>query len=104
LAIIDWLAGLWAVPVGIGLGLIFYGGLWLTVQYVVQKTNPAPLLMVSFLLRAGVTLGGFYLVGGGRIERTVLCLVGFVLTRVVMVNLKLGPTKPGKQGGSNRAT
>jgi hypothetical protein len=31
----------------------------------------------------GLALGGFYLVGGGRWERWLLCLLGFVLARIV---------------------
>jgi len=100
----NWQAGLWALPVGLGLGLIFYGGLWLTVQQAVRMSNPAPLLMVSFLLRAAITLGGLYYAGGGEMERTVLCLIGFVIMRIGMVRLNLVPKRPGEKEGNDRAT
>jgi hypothetical protein len=41
----------------------------------------------------GVALGGFYLVGGGRWERWLLCLLGFVLARLVTWWLTRSPAQ-----------
>lgn len=85
MAVIDWQAGLWAMQAGLGLGFIYFGGLWLTVRQAVRSSHPSILLMGSFVLRAGLTLGGIYLVGGGRVGQILFCLVGFVLMRLVLV-------------------
>jgi F1F0 ATPase subunit 2 len=37
----------------------------------------------SLLLRMGIALAGFYLVSGGHWEQLLLCLLGFVLARLV---------------------
>ena len=73
------------VPLAAGLllGAIFFGGLWWTVIHAVSSKRPTLWFVGSKLLRMGVALGGFYLVGGGRWERWLLCLLGFVLARLV---------------------
>lgn len=40
-----------AASAGVGLGLIFFGGLWLTVQQLVRKQRRGGLLGVSYLVR-----------------------------------------------------
>ena len=74
-----------AAPLAAGLilGAIFFGGLWWTVIPAVSSKRPAVWFLGSKLLRMGLALGGFYLVGGGRWERWLLCLLGFVLARLV---------------------
>jgi len=74
-----------SVPLGAGLllGAAFFGGLWWTVNHAVSSKRPALWFIGSKLLRMGIALGGFYLVGGGRWERWLLCLLGFVLARLV---------------------
>jgi F1F0 ATPase subunit 2 len=69
---------------GFGLGVIFFGGLWWTVQRGVASDQPAAWFMVSWLLRMSVTLVGFYLVTGGHFERLLLCLLGFLGARLVV--------------------
>jgi F1F0 ATPase subunit 2 len=73
-----------AVPLAAGLilGAMFFGGLWWTVIHAVSSRRPAVWFLTSKLLRMGLALGGFYLVGGGRWERWLLCLLGFVLARL----------------------
>ena len=39
------------------------------------------------LLRMALTLGGFYVVAGGQVDRLVLCLLGFVIARVIVTRL-----------------
>ena len=74
-----------SVPLGAGLllGAAFFGGLWWTVNHAVSSKRPALWFIGSKLLRMGIALGGFYLVGGGRWERWLLCLLGFILARLV---------------------
>jgi F1F0 ATPase subunit 2 len=73
--------------VGAVLGAIFFGGLWLTVRKGVSSERPALWFFVSLLLRMSVALGGFYLVGGHHWERLLLCLIGFVMARLVVTGL-----------------
>jgi F1F0 ATPase subunit 2 len=70
-----------------GLGLIFFGGLWLTIRWLPTSRWPVVLTLGSLLGRMAVTLVGFYLVLAGRWERLLACLVGFVLSRYLVVAL-----------------
>lgn len=69
---------------GILLGLIFFGGLWWTVRKGVSSQWPALLFLGSLLLRMSIALVGFYFVSGGHWQRLLLCLLGFVLARLIV--------------------
>lgn len=69
----------WAA--GAALGVVFFGGLWWTVQRAVTAPRPGMLFIGSLLLRMGVVAGGSYLVAGGRWERLLVCGVGIVMAR-----------------------
>lgn len=73
-----------ALSVGVVLGAAFFGGLWWTVRKGVSSEQPALWFLGSLLLRMGIALAGFYFVSGGHWERLVLCLVGFVMARLVV--------------------
>lgn len=73
-----------ALVTGALLGLIFFGGLWWTVQKGFASKQPALWFFSSFLLRMGIVLAGFYAVGRDDWERLLVCLVGFLLARLVI--------------------
>ncbi|MBK8795207.1 MAG: ATP synthase subunit I [Anaerolineales bacterium] len=77
-----------ALVTGVLLGAIYFGGLWWTVQKVVLSKWSALWFLGSLLLRTSITLAGFYLVAGGHWERLLVCLLGFVLARLI-VTLRL---------------
>ena len=72
----------WAV--GGLLGAAFFGGLWWTTQRGLSSSRPALWFFGSLLVRTSIVLAGFYLVGGGEWERLMLCLLGFVMARLVV--------------------
>ena len=80
-----------ALAAGLLFGLFFFGGLWWTVVRGVSSQQPAFWCFGSMLLRMSVTLEGFYLVGRENWERWLLCLLGFVLARLV-VNWLIRPS------------
>lgn len=68
---------------GLLLGAFFFGGLWWTVKRGVSSQRPALWFFGSMLLRTSITLAGFYFVGHENWKRWLLCLLGFVLARLV---------------------
>lgn len=76
-----------AMLAGVGLGLIFFGGLWWTVRKGMASRQPALWFMGSLLLRMAVLLGGFVLVSGGDWRRLLLCLLGLAIGRLVVTRL-----------------
>ena len=84
---------------GGALGAIFFGGLWWTVRRGVSSIRPALWFLGSALLRMSIALAGFYFVGGGHWERLLVCLLGFVMARLVVTWL----TRPSREN-QHRAT
>jgi F1F0 ATPase subunit 2 len=87
------LAGVLAFGSGVGLSVLYFGGLWLTVRRVVTGDWPRTVLLGSFVVRAGLLLLGFYLVilwMGERWELLAACLLGFIVGRTVLVR-RWGP-------------
>ena len=83
-----------ALVMGVLLGAIFFGGLWWTVRKVVSSKWPALLLLGSMLLRTCIALAGFYFVAGGYWERLLVCLLGFVIARLIVTRLTRSAEKP----------
>ena len=73
-----------ALVTGVLLGAIFLGGLWWTVCQGLSSKRVARWFLSSLLLRMGVVLAGFYLVSGGHWEQLLLCLLGFIMARLVV--------------------
>jgi F1F0 ATPase subunit 2 len=82
-----------ALAAGLALGTVFFGGLWWTVARGLGSRFAALWFFASLLLRTGVVLCGFYLVGRDSWERLVVCLAGFLIARLIITRLTaLAPT------------
>jgi F1F0 ATPase subunit 2 len=64
---------------GLGLGILFFGGLWWTIRKGVTCKQPALWFSGSLILRFTVVVGGFYLIGNSHYERLLLSLIGFTI-------------------------
>lgn len=73
-----------ACALGVFLGALFFGGLWWTVRRGMSSSQPALWFIGSLMLRTCVTVAGFYFVAGGRWERLLTCLLGFVMASVLV--------------------
>lgn len=92
-----------AFAAGLGLGLFYFGGLWLTVRRLPTSRYPVPLLLASFVARTAAVVAGFYFVMGVHWERVLACLVGFLVVRIVLTaRLRPGrvPVAPGAREGT----
>jgi F1F0 ATPase subunit 2 len=79
---------------GVLLGAMFFGGLWWTVQKGVSSKRSALWFFGSLLLRTSIALAGFYFVSGSHWERLLLCLLGFVIARLIVTRLTRALEKP----------
>src|SRR5579864_1686594 len=89
-----------ALAAGLLLGALFFGVLWWTVIRGVSSPRPALWFFGSMLLRMSITLAGFYVVGREDWQRWLLCLVGFVLARLVVKWLTRLPMQRQNSGAS----
>jgi F1F0 ATPase subunit 2 len=76
---------LMAFLVGMGTGILYFGGLWWTVRQLPLVRQPALLTLGSFFVRTGISLTAFYLVSGGHWERILMSLLGFIIMRGFLV-------------------
>jgi F1F0 ATPase subunit 2 len=79
--------------VGLVLGGVFFGGLWWTVRKGVSSPRPALWFVGGLLVRTGIVLAGFCLVGGGQWQRLLVCLIGFVIARFFVVRFTRAPVE-----------
>lgn len=74
---------------GGALSLVYFGGLWLTVQHALTAADrPKLLLLGSFVGRTALVLLGFYLViilAGDQWLLLVASVVGFIVGRTILV-------------------
>jgi F1F0 ATPase subunit 2 len=66
---------------GLLLGIVFFGGLWLTVKKIVSSEMQALWSLASFFIRLTIVLAGIYLVSAGRWQRMLVCLSGLIVAR-----------------------
>jgi F1F0 ATPase subunit 2 len=95
-------AWMWAgsLLAGGALGAVFFGGLWWTVQRGAESPTPARWFLGSFVLRTATVLAGFYAVGTGQPVRLLLCMLGFLLARAIV--LRMTRTSPAASGAQRR--
>ncbi len=84
------------------LGGMFFGGLWWTVRKGVTSPRPALWFFGSLLLRMSMALAGFYFVSGGHWERLLVCILGFIMARFVVMRLT-GPSVKDCRSSAKRA-
>ena len=85
---------------GVGLGLFYFGGLWLTVRRLPDSRGPALLFLGSFVGRTALTLLGFFFVMNGHWQRMLACLAGFLIARQVLI-ARLRPDRAATLPGAN---
>lgn len=72
---------------GVLLGAFFFGGLWWTINRSLVSAQPAVLILSSFLLRTMATVFGFYIALHGGWHGLAVCVVGFLVSRLVVTRL-----------------
>ena len=75
---------------GAFLGMIYFTGLWLTIQRLATSQHPALLMVASLFVRTSIVLAGFYPIIKLDWVNSLYCLSGFLLARFIITRrLKL---------------
>lgn len=85
-----------AVLTGFCLGILFFGGLWMTVLAMPKSRHPVVIAVASFWVRTAVVIAGLLLAMDGRWQRALACLVGFILVRILLSRWIPGNYPAGK--------
>ena len=81
--------------IGLGLGLLYFGGLWLTIKNMNNVRSPVILTLGSFILRtAAVFLVLIYVARQGEWGNILILLVGFIASRIFLSRM-IGKQKKG---------
>ncbi len=70
---------------GIVLGLIFFGGLWVTVRRALQSKMPGLWFAGGLISRVTITVTGFYFISQGSWQKLLICLTGFITARYIVL-------------------
>ena len=84
---------LFAFAAGIGIGGFYFAGLWWTVRRLPDTRRPVLWVAGSFIVRAGLSLLGFYGILQGGWPMLPASLAGFILVRLAAVH-RLKPDRP----------
>lgn len=84
-----------AFSAGVLIGLVYFVTLKFTIEHMVTSKRPALVMLGSYLLRTVFVLLAFYLIMDGELMRLLASLVGFIITRIILVK-RFGPHKPLK--------
>lgn len=91
----EWINMLPAFIGGIVLGILFFGGLWLTVQRAMHSKKTALIFAGSFMIRMSVFLTGVYYVSQNSWQKMLVCLAGFLIARTVITRILQKNNHPG---------
>lgn len=80
---------------GLLLGGFFFGGLLWTVRLGISAKHPSYWFLGSSLIRMTIVLGAFYFVSRGGWEDMLICLAGFLITRVILIRCTSRQVKSG---------
>lgn len=79
------------VIAGFLLGVFFFGTLWWTTKKGILSNSPALWFLGSLILRMAITITVFYFISRDHWDRALICLVGFVIARgIIMRSTKVG--------------
>lgn len=77
---------IFGLALGVGLGIFYFGGLWLTLEHLLHSRHPGLLTLGSFLGRSIVCLLGFYLMAGTNLAGLATSMIGFILAKIILTN------------------
>lgn len=72
---------------GVLLGILFFVGLWWTVQKALYSNYAGIWFLTSLVLRTSLVIIGIYLITNGQWPRLLACLIGFVAARFLVFRL-----------------
>lgn len=83
---------------GLVLGVLFFGGLYLTVQKLQTAKKPALIMALSFVFRMAVLLIAFYFIARVGYKEVLFALAGVIVSRFVMTFRVSGNKNKEKDG------
>jgi len=70
---------------GFLLGLFFFGVLWWTTKRGLLSKSPALWFLGSLFIRMSIIITAFYFISRNHWERALICLIGFIIARMIIM-------------------
>jgi F1F0 ATPase subunit 2 len=67
------------------LAVVYFAGLWWTVQRATRARHPLAIVAASFVLRAALAVAVLLLIMGGDVVRLLVAVGGFLMVRTVVL-------------------
>ena len=67
------------------IGILYFGGLWLTLNKLTKTKSWSLWLGVSFLVRMTLAMAGFWFLGAGDWRRILALITGFTIIRFLSI-------------------
>jgi len=80
---------------GAAIGVVYFGGLWLTVNRIPTTQTPGILIIISFLVRTFIMMVGFFLLFSWAGYYALPSFIGILIVRFIMIN-KVQPNRSVK--------
>jgi F1F0 ATPase subunit 2 len=81
----DWIYLVKALVAGVIMGIVYFGGLWLTVQKLKKVSQPGLLALTSFIVRLVLFLFVLYFITDGYWAGIGIFLLGFFVVRTILI-------------------
>jgi F1F0 ATPase subunit 2 len=93
------IAVLVSAAAGALLGFAFFGALWLTVRRLPDSRAPAAWMVLAYLGRLALLIGGLLLIARGDARRLLGALAGIFLARSLVVRRVMAPAAAAAPDG-----
>jgi F1F0 ATPase subunit 2 len=84
---VAWSLLFWMLIGGFALGLFFFGSLWFATRKLLHSKRPVLWMLGGFVVRIVVVLPSLYWLSGAHWQRLIICIVGFILARILVIRL-----------------
>lgn len=81
----EWIRLILPLLIGVGLGFLYFGGLWLSIQKINIALYPALWMISSFVIRIGILLITFYWLVMVSWTYLAVAFMGFLIARFVFI-------------------
>lgn len=85
--------------IGMLLGLVYFGGLYLSIKRMSESKYPAMLMTLSFIIRMGILIGIFFYLSKDGYKNMLFALLGVILTRFILTFTLKGQSENSKKRG-----
>ena len=73
-----------AFLIGLVLGLVYFGGLYLSIQIMNTAKRPGLIMVLSYFIRIGIFIGVLFYISKSGIKDMIIVLIAVILVRIIM--------------------